>query len=161
MNANTVFAILWTKMKQMSLNGGGKLQLTSNVQCGAINPNTKVNNTALELWEMALIKKLALDVKITPSLSASQIYEKGVPINPTLNISVNKKPNGGSDIVSITYSSTPNDPIFVAQPVTSVTSYSDSVSTTFSDTQVYSVSALDVNNVPREDRVERSALVRR
>ena len=148
MNADQVFVILSKQIKDLSAGTpSAKINLTSNIAVGAIDPNSKVNHTSAQLWEWALVKKMALRVSLTSSLDITKVYEIGTTQSTNLTIGVNKVAVGGSDIVSGTYSSTPNDPTFVEKPLTSLTTYSDTVSTSFDNSMTYTVSALDKNGL--------------
>ena len=149
MNANEVYAILNNKIKKIS--GGGSstpITVTSNITVGAIPAGSKiVSKTSDELWKWALVQALAPQITFTSTESETIVREKGTLVNTTLDVKIAVKSNGGSDIVSVTYSSTPTHSLFDgAQTVSNPSSFTDNIpNVTFSDTQVFKVSATDKN----------------
>ena len=147
MNANEVYAILNKKIKS----GGGSstpITVTSNIAVGALPASLQiVSKTSDELWKWALVQALAPQITFTSTESETIVREKGTLVNTTLDVKIVVKTNGGSDIVSVTYSSTPTHSLFDgAQTVSNPSSFTENIpNVTFSDTQVFKVSATDKN----------------
>ena len=149
MDALHVYALLNNKIKKIS--GGGSstpITVTSNITVGAIPAGSKiVSKTSDELWKWALVQALAPQITFTSSESETIVREKGTVVNTTLDVKITVKSNGGSDIVSVTYYSTPTHTLFNgAQTVTNVNTFTDTIpNVTFSDDQEFKVSCTDKN----------------
>lgn len=121
-----------------------RLDLVSNKTVGAILSGTHVNNTAIELWEMALLDKLPPLITLTGDLNKTMFYEKGVNKQVKVNVKVEKKTD---NIGSVVYSSTPNNSSFSgSQAITDTSLFTNAKTITIKDTQEFKVVAKDIEN---------------
>lgn len=123
--------------------------IKATVDCGAVSANETVAK-GLNLTEFAkriLQRDLAPRITITSTESDSLVYERGVSINPTLTIKVDKVNTTDADIKTITLSSTPADTTFDGS-VANVNPNSNTLTknVTMSKTQTYKVTATNVSN---------------
>ena len=123
--------------------------IKATVDCGAVSTNEIVVK-GLNLTQFAkriLQKDLAPRITITSTESASLIYERGIAINPTLTIKVDKVNATDADIKTITLSSTPTDSTFNGS-VANVNPNSNVLTknVTMSKTQTYKVTASNAVN---------------
>lgn len=124
--------------------------IKSTVNCGAVSIGDVINNgtNLTEFAKKLLIKDVAPLVTITSDIDNTLIYEKGVPISPTLTVTAKKLNPTDNDIAKVTLQATPADTNYDYvdnSPNVSTNTYTKN--TTISNTTSYKASAVNTKNI--------------